>query len=569
MQSARTFDESTDAGSGSRRNFSKRGVMKKNLLLVAPATIMLCGCAAAGKLAANLMTQSTSDLSNSAIVAYYTTNLYPATTKTYEATYDAKLWTEGGNQVSFNVLKRSGVGMYKIDGTVKVNDAVVPNAMAGNYTKLLAAGDREPQRVAIQTSTGKTAAFTMAPTFPVTIKSINGKADGAAVNLNEDMVIELDNPRGSENTMLSVKLIMDVLGVRAFVETIVAKSANRIVVPKEAFSNALVTASAGGFVSFNKGPNTVLVERFAKNLDQIEGVGAIEKISRAWASKPVTVSGDAGNKTGIKVEGTYGEGADKFTYTASKPAAFTGIPFSKGKNFGLASFSIRGTIFSSTTKVSETASTITTTTTTLAFPQLPDSYWNNLLETMYADFMKTLKSEYKIEMVPFERVTQAKAYAGLEVPSETNTSVKIAKSYKGTKNLIPTTASGILGSVSSTFAHDRPIDRLLREAGVDGLISVTIDFQISTDANGKVVLNPVMSYRFDGPVNGYFTSTVYGYGSIQGQGAPFNKDAVEKDPNSLTRVLKKDMLMGAFKKMLHDLQAVEDREGYTRIWAVQ
>lgn len=545
----------------------------KKLLLVAPAIIMLCGCAAAGKLAANMMTQSTSDLSNSAIVAYHTTNLYPATTKTYEATYDAKLWTEGGSQVSLNVFKRSGVGMYKIDGTVKVNDAVVPNAMAGNYTKLLPAADREPQRVAIQTSTGKTAAFTVAPTFPVTIKSINGKADGATVSLNEEMIIELDNPRGSENTMLSVKLIMDVLGVRAFVETLVAKSANRIVVPREAFANALVTASAGGFVSFNKGANTVLVERFAKNLEQVDGVGAIQKVSRAWSSKPVTVSGDAGNKTGIKVEGTYGEGADKFTYTASKPAAFTGIPFSKGKNFGLASFSIRGTIFSLTSKSSTSTSgnvtTTKTTTTTLAFPQLPDSYWNNLLETMYADFMKTLKSEYRIEMVPFERVTQARAYAGLEVPSETNTSVSVAKSYKGTKNLIPTSASGILGSISSTFPHDRPIDRLLREAGVDGLISVTIDFQISADADGKVVLNPVISYRFDGPVNGYFASTIYGYGSIQGQGAPFNKEAVEKDPNSLTRVLKKDMLMGAFKKMLHDLQAVEDREGYTRIWAVQ
>lgn len=545
----------------------------RKLALIALTPVTLCGCAAAGKLAVNMMTQSTSDLSNSAIVAYYTTNLYPATTRTYEATYDAKLWGEGSSQVMFNVLKRSGVGMYKIDGTVKMNDVAVPNVMAGNYGLLLPPADKEPRRVNIQTSTGKTAAFTIAPTLPVSIKSINGKADGATVNLNEDMTIELDNPRGSEGTMLSVKLIMDVLGVRSFVETIVARSANRIVVPKEAFANALVTASAGGFVSFNKGPNTVLVERFATNLDQIDGLGAIQRVSRAWSSKPVTVTGDAGNKTGIKVEGTFGEGADKFTYSAAKPAAFTGIPFAKGKTFGLASFSIRGTIFSqkSTSSSSTTGNvtTTTTTTTTLAFPQLPDSYWNNLLETMYGDFIKTLRSEYKIEMVPVERVTAARAYASLEVPSETNTSVKVARNYKGTKTLIPTSMSGLLGSVSSTFAHDRPIDRLLREAGVDGLISVTIDFQISTDAGGKIVLNPVMSYRFDGPVNGYFASTSYGYGAVQGQGAPFNREAVEKDPNSLTRVLKKDLLMGAFKKMLHDLQAVEDKEGYTRIWALQ
>jgi hypothetical protein len=545
----------------------------KKLLLVVSSTTMLCSCAAAGKLAANMLTQSTSDLDNSAIVAYYTTNLYPATTRTYEALYDPKLWGEGSNQVMFNVLKRSGVGMYKIDGTVKMNDVGMPNVMAGNYGLLLPPADKELKRVAIQTSTGKTASFTIAPTLPVTIRTINGKADGATVNLNEDMTIELDNPRGSENTMVAVKLIMDVLGVRSFVECLVARSANRIVVPKEAFANALVSASAGGFVSYTKGPNAVLVERFATNLDPVEGVGSIQRVSRAWSSKAVTVSGDAGNKTGLKVEGTYGDGADRFTYVASKPAAFTGIPFAKGKTWGLASFSIRGTIFSQSSKSASSTSgnvtSTTTTTTTLAFPQLPDSYWNNLLETMYGDFMKTLRSEYNIQMVPFERVTGARAYAGLETPSETNTSVKIAKSYKGTRNLIPTSASGILGSISSTFAHDRPIDRLLREAGVDGLISVTIDFQISTDAAGKIVLNPVMSYRFDGPVNGYFASTVYGYGSIQGQGAPFNKDAVEKDPTSLTRVLKKDMLMGAFKKMLHDMQAAEDREGYTRIWALQ
>ena len=47
-----------------------------------------------------------------------------------------------------------------------------------------------------------------------------------------------------------------------------------------------------------------------------------------------------------------------------------------------------------------------------------------------------------IELVPIERVTQAKSYAALETPSETNTSVSVSKSYKGTKNLIPTTASG-------------------------------------------------------------------------------------------------------------------------------
>ena len=117
----------------------------KKLLLVASSTIMLCSCAAAGKLAANMLTQSTSDLNNSAIVAFYTTNLYPATTKTYEALYDPKLGGEGSNQVMFNVLKRSGVGMYKIDGTVKMNDVAMPNVMAGNYGLLLPPADSYPR----------------------------------------------------------------------------------------------------------------------------------------------------------------------------------------------------------------------------------------------------------------------------------------------------------------------------------------------------------------------------------------------------------------------------------------
>ena len=83
-------------------------------------------------------------------------------------------------------------------------------------------------------------------------------------------------------------------------------------------------------------------------------------------------------------------------------------------------------------------------------------------ETLNGDITALLQQRYGINMIPVQQVVQAPSYAKLEAIDDENTQVEISRSYAGTKNLIPTSFSAMIGSISSTFAADRPDARLMR-----------------------------------------------------------------------------------------------------------
>jgi hypothetical protein len=122
--------------------------------------------------------------------------------------------------------------------------------------------------------------------------------------------------------------------------------------------------------------------------------------------------------------------------------------------------------------------------------------------------------------------------------------------------------------VSSTFAADRVLSRVMREGKVDGLLAATLDLQIATNQDDKIVLIPRLSYVLYGPPNGYAVGPVtYAMGFVEAaEGVPFNGEALQADPAEMSRVARLPELVGAFEAALKAMRAKEQAAGYDAIW---
>ena len=506
--------------------------------------VALTGCASVvGKVTAKLLTGTTDDLSQVSATARFIRNTYPLETATTEVKFSGDLWQPGTNVAVINFLKREGIGMFQIDGVVKINGEVVPHFMNGVYGKILDDSQSGPVNFEVETSTGQTAAFTVTPTAPIKIKSINGKSDGYSIDMNEDVVLELDNPAGSAGTPLRVALLADALGTRAFYDLGIFSARDRLVIPAVAFRHSAPPNAQ--FFKFNTGDNWILVERFEAGPGNQPAVGAGQIIAQSWDSAPVTLSGEVDVIERIEVEGTVGDEDDDAAvfYSLNKPNATYGRPFSSGKRFAIGSLSVRGTLRKQESSSTTSGNTITTTTTTWQFPTLPNAFWDQLLASLHDDISGLMRDRYGITLVPTEKVVASPLYAALDGIDDENTQVEISRSYKGTKNLIPTSLGAMLSNVSSTFAADRPDARLMTDVGIDGLISVTLDLDIPTDSE-QITLRPMLSIRVVGPPNGYVVGpTVYTEGIVGSKAGVGFSEADLASVDALNNIVRKDELM--------------------------
>lgn len=549
-----------------RRSVSTRGVLTALLGLA-----LFTGCASVvGNLAAKMLTGTTADLGQVSATVKFIRNTYPLELQTTEAKYAGDLWQPGSNVAVINFLKREGIGMFAIDGSVRINGEEIPHFANGVYGKILDASMDGPVSFDIETTTGQTASWTVTPTAPIAIKSVNGATENIQIDMTKDLVLELDNPDGSVGTPLRVALLADAVGTRAFYDLGIFSSRDKLTIPAAAFRHS--SPPNAKFFTFNKGANWLLVERFEAGPGGAPAVGASQIIAQSWDTVPVTLSGDVEVIERIKVEGALGDGDDAMGYDLAKPNASYGRPFSSGKRFALASLSVRGTLRKEEVESSSSTvgniTTTTTTTTTWQFPHLPDAFWDQLLTSLHSDITSILKKRYGIQMIPMEQVTSSPLYAELDEITDANTQVAISRSYKGTKNLIPTSFSAMVGSISSTFAADRPDSRLMSALGVDGLISVTLDLDVPTDTD-KVTLRPMMSIRVTGPPNGYTIGpTVYVEGVIgSDMGATFDEGST--DVVTLNKIVRQKELMQALVQALDELEQLESEVGYDELWSLK
>lgn len=544
------------------------------LLILSIIVLFVYGCAQLGSLAGKLMTQSTDNLANVSMQVSFQRNLYPKATGEIGPDYAGELWKDGANVAVVNFLKRSGVGMYTIEGTVTVNGDTVPHIGNGAYAKVV---ELKPQTFKITTKSGQSFEATVTPIEPVKIKTVNGGAE-STVDFAKDLTLTFDNSQGNKNDWGKVSLLSSFGNVKAFTEVATIRIKDKVVIPAEAWQNQ------ANPIDPNTGPSYLLVERFRLEPITNKGVGALQVISKSWDCIPVTVTGDADNAAlSITESKMYGKNPQAISLEINKPSAYTGKPFSKLKKVAITSLTVKATKLKQVrTSVSTSESIqgnmkVTTTTTTIRtreFPKFPEAFWDNMVNNLYKDIEKTLKTDMGYEIVPVEKVLAAPSYIELEPIEDEFSTAEITKTYKGTKNLLPTTLSSILKSVSSTFASDRVDARLMRELNVDGLIAITVDLEMPWfDDAAELTLQPRFSFRISGGPNGYsFGPTVFAQGVISGMGQPFDEAKINSGAEGLSvleSIVRRQDLVKAFKDGIASVKVEEAKKGYDKIWKLQ
>ncbi len=553
----------------------------RRVFIVFAAALFLGSCGymmkTVGGLAGSLLTQKTADLSTASVNVSFIRNMYPKAVNTVEVEYLKDDWREGGNMVTINFFKREGIGMYSIDGKVFIDGIEVPHFANGFYGKWVDKNDFSPKTIRVETSTGQVAEFVVTPAPPIKIISVNGKKENPVVDIQSDLSLELESPGTDKNTEFSVSLLADIMKLRTFTDYGIFKYKNKISLPAAMWRNP------GTSIAPIEGENWLKVERANLNLKIIKGVGATQIVGTSIDCVPVTVTGKIEQtwvgtiaNEGLRLSETFKDKNGTMKVEMSKPNAFLGRPMSSAKKFAVVSFTVRATKLQQSRTKTRThttygpylkTTTTTTTTTTRTFPELPDAYWESLVNSLYADFEHILKNNYDISLIPVEQVKRAPSYKDLEPIKDNVSVVEVEKSYKGTKNLIPTTLSAIIDNIATTFASDRIDSRLIRELGVDGIIAVTIDLEMPWEGFS---LSPRLSLRISGPPNGYKAGpTIYEQGVISGNGMKLNEAKMDAKyvMDILPNVIRQKELMNALETGLKKMAEKEKKADYDLIWS--
>ncbi len=525
-----------------------------------------------GKLAGNLLTSTTDDLSTLSMQVIYMQNLYPSETETIETEYFG-FWEPGMDMAGVLFLKKEGVGMSKIDGTVNIDGNLTEHVANGFYGGIVSQNSGA-HTVNVSTVRGDQAELKADPIEPIEIISVNGKPKGEVVdvNMDEDLVLELNHPEGGTADFY-VAVLGKVMGIRGFNEIGFFKSTTKIIIPKEAFRHTATTA-----YKFEQGNNYLLVQRTKEKVVNLPALGAAQVISGAMDWSPINLVGDQKTFLGIGTDeynaGYKAKTKDGFEVNANKPNAFWGPPLSEPKKLAMASFVVRATQLKqqqvkTSTSTSGNVTTTTTTTTTKTFPEVPEAYWDQLVNEFYKKFETALLEQMNVQLVPIETTMKASQYQHLFATMDTVSEEIVVKPYKGCKLLLPTTFSETWASRTSTFPSDKPEIKLLEELGVDGIISVTVDCAMSWEDGS---LSPRMSFRINGPTNGWKVGpTTYANGLIAGPGQGVSETAKNAADitDQLNQIMNVDRVIALFTEAMEGLKADEANKGYEKIWALK
>jgi hypothetical protein len=542
-----------------------------------------------GKLAGNLMTGKTSDLSAVSVKNNYICGIYSPTIETSEIKFFKGKIREGDYIASVTFMKQEGVGMLALLGKVTANGEPMEYVGLGSYGKVFDIPPTGPVKIEIITETGDKASFMYKAIPAIEFISVNGESSLPVLDMDEDFELIFYNPPGTEGTDVRVSLITDVMGARAlnhFAEFKVKEAGEMTVtIPKEALANPEIAGQLNAG-NFNKGENHLIIEReviTAKNEfgadQQLGKVPTADITTRAYASMPVIIKGkqDGGLIVALKVAGKSEDKTIGFDFT--KPNANSGIPLSKASKFGLVSFTMSAETYKRETKTSTSSSTVgntrytttTTSTTTWQFPQLPDSYWDGVMDAVYQEVTGFLTSEYGIAFVDVEQVTATPEYQTLFTANQVNSSKGVSRSYKNTLRTTPNGFSEIFGGISSNLTEENPTINMMKNAGdLDGLMSMRLTLTVGSNANGKIVLFPSISISAYGrdEENDNKQGTYFNGKVVRTTGEAFNEASLKSNPDELLSVVSYPELMNALEVGIKTIRLKEIEMGFDRIWSI-
>jgi hypothetical protein len=537
-----------------------------------------------GGLAGNLMTGKTEDLSLTSPTISLITGLYSPDAGTSEAKYFPEGSVEGSHIMSITFMKNDGMGMLKVEGEVKCDEDEMEYVGLGSYAKVFDEPLSSDKTINVTTVTGDKASFTLTPVPGIEIISINGETILPIIDLKEDFKIKVSHPAGSEGTTIRVGLISGVAGAVALNNFAEFKATDKeITIPKESFSNMEYTGQLGTG-QFEKGLSYLIVtrEKITENseIKAENKTGNAQKAtfkSIAYGPMQVVVKGkqEDGIITEVKFSGKY---KDKLGFSIYKPNATTGIPFSRASKFGLASLSVSGRTYkkettsgSSTSYSLGTTSTTTwTRTTTYQFPQLPESYWENAMEAFYKKFNAMITKNFSVTNENVDVVTANKNYSAFFAGNNVINEKGVSKSYRNTIYTTPTSFGEMWANRSSSQSSETTSVLLMKDLNLDGLVSISITFDVGANKDDKLVLLPRVNFSIKGmDETRNFKEGTYAEGFISfNEGVPYNEEKIKSDPNYLVQILNVDELIANIDYMLQALQRKEQELGFDKIWSI-
>ncbi len=555
--------------------------MLSKRILVMGLSVLVLSCATVqqqiGKVALKLMTKKEADFGNIAAIGQYQTNVYA--TDVGITTLGTEDWEEGENLVGVQLVKPEGaVGVIALDGTVTVDGIEAKSYGGGAYYARFESNDRSPKTVKLTSSNGETTEFEISSLPSIAIKSVNGNAQGATVDLNSPLEIELEYGSSAEGKRVMVSLITKAVGAKGFANFQSTVIDNKITVPADAFKHKHI---AGGgptgkdVTNWQKGENHLQVTILESDRsDTGQPFPYFKKEMRSYDTVPVNVTGDAEGRAWVRIRGNSEEASGEFKYDATSSNAWYARPLNTDiKRIGISSLSVSGTLYKQEVEETERDNYATgyreiiTTTNTFQFPQLEDKYWNQFLENIYADLLDMLRSDYGSNIVDVNEITSNPIYDDFYTPEDKNNKEYIAKNLRDTKRLIPTSLGEILEDRTTVLiADDGTSARLMRDMNMDAFMDVVINYQVAGGDGDEIVLLPNVSYRVSGQTQAFDgTSNVWVQGSIQGQGVPFSESEFS-DLNALNRIGQKDVIIKLMKQSIKELSEKQEEFGYQQIW---
>lgn len=516
------------------------------------------------KVGGPMLTSTTADLTSVVPNVYYMNNLHPSAVESIDQSFYNN-WKEGGGMVGIMFTSKNSAGMNKIDGEVTINGVKAEYVSVGLYVAFFD-NDTQPKVVEVVSSNGQKSSFTInPPKQAIKIVSINGKADNVAIDLTQDVVLELENVSESPDVPVMVSLAINVLGLKTFYPVGYFKPASKIVIPAAYFRNINIPPGNTKVVGYNYKGSFFKVDR--ASVDQASGISgvypAVEYANIYYDGKFLEVTVPPVVNPGLTAKGIENFPTGEVTYEAYKPNAFTSRPFKQIKTIGIASFAIRGT--TSFYENKENKFQGTETTKTASFPQLPNEVWDNLLTNFYTDFMAILQAEFPATVLPVEKVTATPAYQSMSAFSkdDANTTVDFTRTYRDTKLL------STFVPISDAYGINNVESRIMNESGANALLKVTIDVRLTFEGS-KAAMVPVLGVELNGVQNGPTMSTKYFTATVSGQGVPF-KNKTTITPQMLEDVIvRKADLLAAFRKAVQEIKKQEAANGdYTIIWPTE
>ena len=525
------------------------------------------------KMVSSFTTSSTSTLEGLTPTVGIGSNLHPAKLGSMDQTFFSN-WKDGGDAVSIG-FNTGGTSFLKIDGTVTIDGKPAEYMLAGTYGLVLDPSTA-PRKVEVITKTGQRTSFMIAPYIkPIKVISINGQKDNVALDLSKDVVIEMETAPGFENALLTVKIAITQISLKSQFEVCYIRNGiSKITIPAAAFRNINIKPDAEFLYNYKGSYLSVIVEGTDK-ATAVEGVFPEVKYTKMYedgkmctiTTEPKLNTGLIANETDKKVD---------MKYDFYKPNAFRSHPTEHLKKLGVKSFAIRGTTYheSSSTStssntlnmggISNTTTTTTTTTIKLEFPQQPDAVWDALLERLYPDLIAVVESELGTTVLPLEKITNTETYKKYETfaSDDKNTKVEFSRAFRNTKVM---SAFMPLGDGYGVNGNN---EKIMNESGADGLLSMTIDLEISSSKDGKVLMIPKFAFNIEGKTNGKTVNTKYITGTIQSiTGVSFKTNITGEE---LDKIIRKSDLLATFRKGLKEIRDKENANGdYPIVWNLQ